>query len=283
MSFSSSVREYYWLNIYTRFTLKLNMRFKRFLKMFLQNILGFKRYLFLFSLVNIHRLKYDAEFLFFNDLIKDGGIVLDIGANIGTMTAHLAKKHKSSKIYAFEPIPENIETLQRIVNHYKLDNVKIYQAALGNISGELKMLMPVINNVKMHGLSHVVKLDIGDKTKEGNVYAVPVYKLDEIEELKGNDEITAIKLDVENFEYQVLKGGEQLLIKHKPIIYCELWDNEERNLTINYLKDLGYKVKVYHHKQLIDYSNQQSVNFFFIPIDGYANFGSSSFSGTNGI
>lgn len=73
------------------------------------------------------------------------------------------------------------------------------------------------------------------------------------------------------------------IIKHKPIIYCELWDNEERNLTINYLKDLGYKVKIYHHKQLIDYSNQQSVNFFFIPINGHMNFGSSSLSGTNGI
>src|SRR6476661_6930465 len=130
---------------------------KNYIKLFLQKILGFNNYLFFFSILTIQRLKkHEAEFLFFNRMIPDNGIVLDIGANIGIMTATIAKRKKNAKVYAFEPIPENIKALKRIVNYYKLNNVKIFEVALGEEPGELKMVMPVINNVKMQGLSHVL-------------------------------------------------------------------------------------------------------------------------------
>jgi FkbM family methyltransferase len=242
----------------------LNIGLKSFLKLLFQKIFGFKNYLYLFSLFTINRLKYEKEFLFFSNMIQDGGIILDIGANIGMMTAAIAQKLKASKVYAFEPIPENIKTLKRIVNHYKLDNVKVYEAALGEESGELKMIMPIINNVKMQGLSHVLE-EGADNTDNGNIYVVPVKKLDEIAELHTCGKITAIKIDVENFEYHVLKGGEQLLIKNKPVIYCELWSNERKKMTIDYLKDLGYQVKIFNNNQFIDYVDQEAINFFFIP------------------
>ncbi|MHB1177475.1 MAG: FkbM family methyltransferase [Daejeonella sp.] len=219
----------------------------------------------MFSLVTIHRLKYEEEFHFFNDMIKDNGIILDIGANIGTMTTLIAKKSKNSKIYAFEPIPENIKTLRRVVSHYKLNNVKIYEAALGEENGELQMVMPIIDNVKMQGLSHVLDESTFEENNSGHVYSVPVYKLDDFEELRSGEKITAIKIDVENFEYHVLKGGEQILKDHKPVIYCELWDNDKKHITISYLKDLGYKAKIYENKKLIDFNGQSAINFFFVP------------------
>ena len=47
--------------------------------------------------------------------------------------------------------------------------------------------------------------------------------------LNGKDKkIGAIKMDVENFEYFVLEGGKELIKKHKPIIYTELWENQNR-------------------------------------------------------
>lgn len=237
---------------------------KNYIKLFLQRILGFNNYLFFFSILTIKRLKkHEAEFLFFNEMIPDKGIVLDIGANIGIMTATIAKRVQNAKIYAFEPIPENIKALKRIVNYFKLKNVKIFEAALGEDAGELKMVMPVIDNVKMQGLSHVLEKPSQDTG--GNVYSVPVWKLDDVEELKSGEKITAIKIDVENFEYHVLKGGENLLKAHQPVIYCELWENEKRDLTLTYLTNLGYKTKIYMNNRLIDYSGQKVVNFFFVP------------------
>ena len=261
----TSFKQYYWVNIYPVITLNSSQRLKRSVKLFLQKTLGFKTYLYMFSLITINRLKYEEEFHFFNEMIDDGGIVLDIGANIGTMTTVIAKKLRNSKIYAFEPIPENIKTLKRVIDHYKLKNVIVYEAALGEENGELKMVMPIIDNVKMQGLSHVLKENSSEENHSGNVYSVPVYKLDDLEEFKSGKKITAIKIDVENFEYEVLKGGEQVLRKHKPIIYCELWNNEKKYNTINFLNDLGYKAKIYENKKLIDFKDQTAINFFFIP------------------
>jgi FkbM family methyltransferase len=242
--------------------------FKSKLKLFLQKVLGINNYLFLFSILTIKRLKWnkhEEEFLYFNEMLPDNAVVMDIGANIGIMTVPIALKVKNAQVYAFEPVPTNVKALRRIVNYFKLNNVKIFETALGEESGELKMVMPVSDNVKMQGLSHVLEGDSNDALNQGDIFSVPVKKLDDIEELKVAEKINAIKIDVENFEYYVLKGGEALLRKHKPIIYCELWDNEKRYLTLNYLKGLGYKVKIYQDEKLVDYTDQKVINFFLMP------------------
>jgi FkbM family methyltransferase len=242
--------------------------FKNKLKLFLQKALGINNYLFLFSILTIKRLKWnkhEEEFLYFNEMLPDNAVVMDIGANIGIMTVPIALKVKNAQVYAFEPVPTNVKALKRIVNYFKLNNVKIFETALGEESGELKMVMPVSDNVKMQGLSHVLEGDSNDALNKGDIFSVPVKKLDDIEELRVAEKINAIKIDVENFEYYVLKGGEALLRKHKPIIYCELWDNDKRHLTLNYLKGLGYKVKVYQDEKLVDYADQKVINFFLMP------------------
>jgi FkbM family methyltransferase len=239
---------------------------KSFFKLILQKLLGFDNYLFIFSIFTINRLQrnlHEKEFVQFMNMIPEEGHVLDIGSNIGIMAVPLAKRVKSGKVFSFEPMPQNIKALKRIVAHYKLKNIQVFEMALGEETGELKMVMPVINNVKMQGLSHVVD---GQGSPENGIYfSVPVQKLDNIQELKAIPKIDAIKIDVENFEYHVLKGARELLGRHKPIIYCELWDNEKRKLTMDYLKnDFGYQTKIFLDGRFIDYTNQPGSNFLFM-------------------
>lgn len=240
---------------------------KHLIRFVLQRCLGFKNYLFLFSIITIKRIKNnpdEEEFMYFVKLVPNNGVILDIGANIGITTIPLAKEKDKAVVYSFEPMPENISALNRVVKYYGLKNIKIFDLALGETQGELTMVMPVIKNVKMQGLSHI-QVNAGDQSAvPGQETIVQVETLDTMPELAGIEKISAIKIDVENFEYFVLKGGRQLLLKHKPIIYCELWKNEMREMTINYLKDLGYSVKVYHNNALTEYRDN-TINFFFIP------------------
>lgn len=241
--------------------------FKSFIKRALQKVLGFDNYLFIFSIFTIKRLswnRHEKEFTEFMNQIPDNGTILDVGANIGIMTATLARKFSKAKICSFEPMPQNITALKRIIRYFKLLNVTVFEMALGEQPGELKMVMPVINNVKMQGLSHVVETDDEQAAKEGILFNVPVKKLDDIPELQQLSKINAIKIDVENFEYPVLKGAEALLRKHKPIIYCELWKNERRDLTLRYLQGLGYQIKVYDGRQLVNFDNQEVTNFILM-------------------
>jgi FkbM family methyltransferase len=239
--------------------------FKNKVKLFLQKVLGFNNYLFLFSIYTIKRLynnKHEVEFLYFLSILPSDKTLLDIGANIGIMTVPLAQKAINGKVYSFEPMPQNIIALQRVIKYYKLKNVTLFETALGNEPGELKMVMPIINNVKMQGLSHVVD---ENNPEEGEHFTLPVKRLDDIVELQNTESIGGIKIDVENFEFEVLSGAKQLLLKHKPPIYCELWDNEKRTRTIDYLTNqIGYQVKIYDGEKLVPFTKQDVTNFFFV-------------------
>lgn len=207
--------------------------------------------------------KYERGFLQFLDLIPPGTTLLDIGANIGITTVPMAKKFPLLTLHSFEPVPPNINALKRIIKHYKLKNVVLHEIGLADAPGELKMVIPVVNGVKMQGLCHVFN-EATDDPNEGEIISVPVKRLDDLAELQVVQKIAGIKIDVENFEYYVLKGAQQLLTKHKPVIYCELWANEMRQVVMDYLKEIGYTAKVYENNKLVDFKNQEESNFIFI-------------------
>ena len=238
---------------------------KKFVQNVLQKVLGFRRYLFVFSLFKIRTLKRDkkeGDFFHFLSMLPRNAKVIDIGANIGIMTALLAKHCDLGIVHAIEPIPENFEALSRICRHFRFTNVRLHQFALGEAEGQLEMVMPEVQNVKMQGLSHVVHESITEYN-EGRRYAVPQHRLDFLVDVVVN--VQAIKMDVENFEYFVLKGGEAALRQFKPIIYCELWDNENRAKCFDLLRKIGYNVMVLHEGKLIafDPAIHQNQNFFF--------------------
>ncbi|MFL5762576.1 MAG: FkbM family methyltransferase [Bacteroidia bacterium] len=243
---------------------------KNAVKYILHKLLGFKNYLFIFSLFKIRTLKKDKnekDFFAFLQLIPENTAVLDIGANIGIMTVHLARSVKGSTIYSFEPMPNNIEAFKRIVRYFKLQNVRLFEIALGNSEGEAEMVMPVIANVRMQGLSHVVHDSIPENN-EGERFKVPLKMLDRMQELMNEPKrISAIKIDVENFEFFVLDGAKQLIQKNRPVIYAELWENENRLKCFDLLKKMNYKTVVISGKQAIEYDpvKHSTQNFIFLP------------------
>lgn len=243
---------------------------KTFVKYILQKILGLKTYLYVFALFIIVKLKWDKnekDFFRFLELIPDDGIILDLGANIGVTSYHLSKKKPNSTIFSFEPLTLNMDTLKRVKKRFNLKNIKEFQVAVGNKQGNLEMVMPVINDVPMHGLSHVIHEE-NTEFNSGLKYKVAVVCLDEFKPLiEAKKRVTALKIDVENFEYFVLKGGEKMIAKNRPIIYCELWDNINRKKCIDLLNNLGYSTLVLQKKDLVPFENAtvEKHNFFFLP------------------
>lgn len=212
---------------------------KTFLKLILQRTLGFQNYLFWFSLFKIKFLKQDAFekplFSIFSK-IKKQGIILDVGANIGIISAHFAKQFPNSKIIAFEPVPFNQTTFTRVCKHFKFTNVILEKYALGNNNQKTNIFVPVENKVTMQGLASIKQTN----TANALAFEIDVKKLDDIEKYK-NELITAIKIDVENFEYEVLLGAKQTIERNKPLLYIELWQNDNRKFCIELLSQLGYK------------------------------------------
>ncbi len=240
---------------------------KNIIKYVLQKILGLHNYLFLFAGYVIFKFPFDKKekgFLKFLELVNNSGTVLDIGANIGVTTYYFSRKLPNSMVYSFEPIKDNLKALKSIIAKFGVANVEVRDFALGDRNGRVDMVMPESNNIFFHGLSHVKRPDIDEK---GKLYNVEIKKLDDIKELHTL-KINAIKIDVEDYEFNVFKGGEQLIQKNRPMVYCELWESENRRKCFDFFDELNYKTYIYHRRELKEYSDSYKFqNFFFIPVE----------------
>lgn len=237
---------------------------KNTIKLILQKLLGYQRYLFVFSKFKIRTLKSDkkeGDFFLFMDEIKEDGLILDIGANIGIMTYHLSKNFPNQKVISVEPMPDNLKVLKQIVFHFKLTNVEVMPIALGENKEEIQMVLPVNGKVKMQGLAHVVHDSI-DEWNEGEKIKVQCETLDHI--LK-DEKVSGIKMDIENFEYFALKGGEKMLRNHLPVVYLELWENDNRNQCFDFLTKMGYEAFVNVNNNLVAFEalKHKKQNFIF--------------------
>lgn len=212
----------------------------------LQRLLGFEAYLYLFARFKTATLRFDRrerDFLVFLRALPTDGAVLDIGANIGIMTAHLARHMRKGRVIAFEPMPANLRVLERVVDRMALANVRIEACALGDSRGTAEMVMPVERGAYRHGLTHVIHESITERN-DGARFTAPLRRLDDLALLPPETRIVGIKMDVENFEYFVLKGALETLRAHRPPLYVELWANENRARCLELLAGLGYRAFV---------------------------------------
>ena len=135
-------------------------------------------------------------------ILRPGDRVLDIGAHHG-FEAMLFSKLVGPQgfVLAVEPSPFNAMLAWTQVGLNRADNCEILQAAVGARSGELCISQETNARVSYSGLT------------------VPAFTADELSSKYGP--FTAMKIDVEGFEHEVLKGATELLAS-RPKILLEL-------------------------------------------------------------
>lgn len=119
-----------------------------------QQLIGIDRYLFLFARFSIFRIRYlghEKEFRHFLHMLSPQGNILDIGANIGTMTVLLAQACPQARVLSFEPVPATARILQKVKACFGLANIEVYETALGQTDGALRMRTPLLDKALMQG------------------------------------------------------------------------------------------------------------------------------------
>lgn len=242
---------------------------KHLVKLFLQKILGYRVYLLLFAryktLLALNG-KIEDEIKLFTKLCEErSGDIIDVGANLGWMTIYLAKRFPDKTIHSFEPETINFSVLKRGVEKSGCKNVRLYNLAVGSKSGTVELIIPKINSVLMQGLVHVNDPSITDFA-DGDRMNVEMVSLDSIFTLHVNG-IAGVKIDVENYEQFVILGAQSILRDFRPIITCELWDNDNKHTTMRYLDQHGFTPFVRKGERLVPLENNDTdtVNYFFLP------------------
>jgi FkbM family methyltransferase len=141
--------------------------------------------------------------------------VIEVGANRGYYLFQFADiLGEDGDIYAFEPVPENIKSLQRGIVHNEFGNIDLIEAALGRDDGE-KMLK-LSTHSKLHTLSDALP------TTHDHLYAsemcvdvqsAPTFLNNN--GLKPGD-IDIIRMDVEGYEAEILEGLASVFENGKP-------------------------------------------------------------------
>jgi len=166
------------------------------------------------------------------ELLRDitAPVVLDIGANLGAYCISIAKdiQAKNGVVYAFEP--QRIIYYQLCANIVlnRLDNIHALQQAVGNYDGLIDI--PEINYennpnigafsfIKEYRDAHGLNASMLNKNTK-----VPIIQLNSLE---LPHRVDLIKIDVEGFEINVLKGSAKFLKRNNfPPILFEVWDFE---------------------------------------------------------
>ena len=138
----------------------------------------------------------------------------------------IGHKNPEIKVFAFDVFEKNIERLKRMAKINSINNIKLFNNAIGNEKG-----------VKIFSVNEKYSPNFS-KDLNGK-YQIKVYqnKLDNL--LNFLNKKIVIKIDVERSELEALKGAENLLRKNKCLIILETNKNSP---TIKYLLNMQYKV-----------------------------------------
>ncbi len=164
--------------------------------------------------------------------IKPGAICIDVGANIGFYTLHMAKAlNNRGKVYAFEADPGVFEKLKTNcgLNNFSSPTVQLFCAAVSNKTGETEFYQ---SSDVCTGSGSIENFpDIG-----GQKIQVKSIALDDFLEEEKISNIDMLKVDIEGHEFSLLQGAESALKKHIiKNIFLEF--NGQR------LRETGYRLK----------------------------------------
>lgn len=161
-----------------------------------------------------------------DEYLKDGANILDIGSNIGNNAVYYATQRAANKIYCFEPMADVYGILCKNIELNGLnDRVVAYNFGLGECE----------QKASVKGRRPTENLG-GTSLKPDENGELVIKRLDD---LQIPEKIDFIKMDVEGFEADALKGATQFLKAHKPNIQIEIFEQHYKTVS-KILSDIGY-------------------------------------------
>lgn len=181
-------------------------------------------------------------------LVKDlpsTPVVIDIGANVGFFDIQLLSKIENATIYAYEPIPANVRTLQNTLqqNPRLEQSVRLFPVAVtGKPLDKLELF------AETDETSQVVASAIsGFHENNSRKITVPCTSLTDIIQNNDLQSIDFLKMDCEGSEYDIMYHTDRALIRRikKMMIEVHDLDKDRNNISAfnQYVQALGYKTR----------------------------------------
>jgi FkbM family methyltransferase len=203
--------------------------------------------------------KYETEL--FKKLVKEGMVVVDIGAYFGYYSLLGAKLvGKYGTVYAFEPEPANYKLLCKSIELNGYTNIVVpIQKAISNKCGKIKLWVDRFN-LGSASISEVNTLPALFRNLSKKVsIEVETTTLDEFfKNTVENNKVDFIKIDTQGAEGFIIDGAEKILKSNNSLkIFMEFWPGGLRNLGTNplglllKLQKYGFNIKIINERKQI--------------------------------
>lgn len=177
---------------------------------------------------------------FFLSMIKPAQCVVDVGANFGYYTLQAARLvGDRGSVLAFEPSTTSYERLLRNLGLNRLDWVRPYKVALGNEKSVVRLAKP---NVSNQGEQRILEDATSLQSEE-----VPITTLDDFLQSHSSAHVDMIKVDIEGFEVDFLRGAKSTIHEFQPILMVEInplalgRNGSSADELLSELRELGYR------------------------------------------
>lgn len=169
-----------------------------------------------------------------------GRTLLDIGANKGVYSIYMSRAAgPKGRLIAFEAQPELGRHLADVKSAFGLDNLEIVNTGLSSAPGVLTMRRASAGWGGA-GFHHAAAPGL-------EALEVPVTTLDKALAERACGPVSFVKCDVEGHEFDVFRGGEQMLRRDMPVLLFEcLRAEEDRGELFAWLVGLGYDGFFFH-------------------------------------
>lgn len=196
-------------------------------------------------------------------LVSEGSVIIDVGAHSGQHTKIFARLVPRGHVYAFEPGVYARSILTKAMAVRGFGNVTVVPLGLSDVATTEILNVPLKRSGSMgFGLSHIGKADEG---RPGVTEEIHITTLDIFAEAQKLERIDFIKVDIEGWEFNFLKGAIGTIKKHRPSLQLEVTPStlERANATpadiFELLMSLDYVV----------FETDEPTNYRMVPVTAF--------------
>jgi FkbM family methyltransferase len=172
------------------------------------------------------------------EFVKPGGVVYDVGANIGYFTILFARTvGRGGEVFAFEPLPANVARLRENIRLNGLEQVvRVIPCAVSDVDGEGTFLVhssPAMGKVlgsSGRDATYEYQIKVGQVSLDSFVYE------------QGFQAPDLIKMDIEGGEIKAIPGMSELLERKRPLLLLEIHDPEAAYVAWSVLSQQRYRI-----------------------------------------
>lgn len=196
---------------------------------------------------------------------------VDVGANYGFYSLLAALSNPKLRVLAFEPVPAISASLRKNIAINELQTqVELFQVALSSHTGVEKFFLPPGIGKDCESTGTLARNSWQERHNSPTL-TVQTLCFDDFERQRPTT-LELVKIDVEDFEADVLGGMERTIARDRPFIICEILPREHRNKrTLEWLRALGYTpywITTAGHIRVsrFDFPRSESQDFLLSPV-----------------